>query len=820
VTDAAGQGAGVQAWIGYSTTNTNPSTWTNWIVASFGSDQANNDEYLANLGAAISTEGTYYFASKFQYLSQPIVYGGFSASGGGYWDGTNNVSGILTVTSAPPPDPEIGFANIQWPGSGNIEPAQEFNVYAQVWIQNITSQTGQTTGLQSWIGYSTSDTDPSTWTDWIPATFNNDAGNNDEYMANLGAAITSEGTYYYASRFQYLSQPAVYGGFSASGGGYWDGTNNVSGILTVTSAPPPDPEIGFANIQWPGSGNIEPAQEFNVYAQVWIENITSQTGQTTGLLSWIGYSTSDTDPSTWTDWIPATFNTDAGNNDEYMANLGAAITSEGTYYYASRFQYLTQPVVYGGFSASGGGYWDGTNNVSGILTVTSAPPPDPEIGFANIQWPGSGTIEPAQEFNVYAQVWIENITSQTGQTTGLQSWIGYSTSDTDPSTWTDWIPATFNTDAGNNDEYMANLGAAITTEGTYYYASRFQYLSQPVVYGGFSDAGGGYWDGINNVSGILTVTPPPYPVIGFANIENPGSGTIETGQEFIVYALTWIEGITGQSSQTPGLEAWIGYSDQNTDPASWTNWISANYKGPNEGSDEFSGDIGTVIPNEGIWYYASRFKYLDQDFVYGGYSETGGGFWDGILNTSGELTVEDAIVYYPVLFTVTDATETYTNIKIKGDMTDWMAIEMNQNGSDWTTSLNMLPGTYRWGVIEDDGSPDGIWLMENDTLSVTVDDVGNITGDTSFVITWVGKEELGINCSVFPNPTLNRFRIEWNETPETIHLFLMNPFGELLRSFTPSTTEAIIDLSVYPSGTYFIILRQGDKQLIKTVLKQ
>jgi hypothetical protein len=206
--------------------------------------------------------------------------------------------------------------------------------------------------------------------------------------------------------------------------------------------------------------------------------------------------------------------------------------------------------------------------------------------------------------------------------------------------------------------------------------------------------------------------------------------------------------------------------------------------------------------------------------VYGGYSETGGGFWDGILNTSGELTVEDAIVYYPVLFTVTDATETYTNIKIKGDMTDWMAIEMNQNGSDWTTSLNMLPGTYRWGVIEDDGSPDGIWLMENDTLSVTVDDVGNITGDTSFVITWVGKEELGINCSVFPNPTLNRFRIEWNETPETIHLFLMNPFGELLRSFTPSTTEAIIDLSVYPSGTYFIILRQGDKQLIKTVLKQ
>lgn len=955
ITDADGQGSGIQAWIGYSTTNTNPSTWTNWVLASYDSDDDDNDEYIANIGTLINTEGTYYYASRFKYLNQAYVYGGYSGTGGGFWNGTTNISGILTVSNIPPPDPVIGFANLQWPGSGAIELGTDYQVYAQAWIEDITNQAGQTADLQAWIGYSTTDSDPSTWTNWLPATFNTDAGNNDEFMSNLGAAIVAEGTYYYASRFQYLAQEYVYGGFSSGGGGFWDGTTNESGVLTVTLTPPPDPEISFANLQWPGTGEIEPGNDFNVYAQAYIENVTNQAGQATGLQSWIGYSSTNSDPSTWTNWLPATFNSDAGSNDEFMANLGAAMVTEGTFYYASRFQYLAQDYVYGGFSATGGGFWDGTNNINGVLTV--AIPPPPEIGFASLHWPGSGTIEPGSNFTVFAQAWIEDITNQAGQTSGLQSWIGYSSSNTNPSGWTNWIPATYNTDDGNNDEFLANLGAAMTTVGTYYYATRFQYLAQDYVYGGFSESGGGFWDGTENISGVLTVTNtppepeitfanlqwpptatiitgmptdiygqvlatavnldqngyeglqvwigysdqntnpetwtnwysavydgiseyterpeyrgqigedilvtgtcyyavryqlnsdaylfggyseaeggfwdgtnnisgvltvvlPPEPEIGYASIESPGSGAIQTGDAFTVNSLAWIEGLTGQGPQTAGLQAWIGYSNENTDPSTWTEWIAADFTGPNSGNDAFSAEIGSSIPTEGTWYYAARFQYLEQDFVYGGYSATGGGFWDGTNNVSGILMVEDILVLYPVLFTVTDATETYTNLKFKGDMTNWVPVSLDQIGNIWTTTLDLVPGTYQWGVIEDDGSPGGIWLLENDTLQLTIDADGMIVGDTSVVITWVGQQELSAQTSVFPNPSLNTIKIKWQDAISETQIYIMSAQGELIQTHQTNDNNLLIDLSSVPAGTYFILLRQGNNQWIKTIIRQ
>jgi hypothetical protein len=55
---------------------------------------------------------------------------------------------------------------------------------------------------------------------------------------------------------------------------------------------------------------------------------------------------------------------------------------------------------------------------------------------------------------------------------------------------------------------MANIGAEVPGPGVYYYASRFQYADGDFVYGGFN---GGFWDGVNNVSGILTVLDPGQP---------------------------------------------------------------------------------------------------------------------------------------------------------------------------------------------------------------------------------------------------------------------------------------------------------------------
>lgn len=258
-------------------------------------------------------------------------------------------------------------------------------------------------------------------------------------------------------------------------------------------------QIDWANLQWPFSGTITFGGGYTVYARVYEPGVTDAAGQGAGITCWIGYSTTNTDPSTWTDWVPATYNAgyvDPGN-DEYMADLGVAIPATGTYYYASRFQLGTAPYVYGGLD---GGFWNGTTNYSGTLTVNAAP----QIDWANLQWPASGTINSGDIYNVYAQVYEPGITDAGGQGAGISAWIGFSTTNTNPNTWPLWSVCSYNNDNGNNDEYFFNLGGVLTSPGTYYYASRFQLGTYPYVYGGYNS---GFWDGTTNVSGVLYITP-------------------------------------------------------------------------------------------------------------------------------------------------------------------------------------------------------------------------------------------------------------------------------------------------------------------------
>ncbi|HNZ44064.1 MAG TPA: hypothetical protein PKN41_12075, partial [Bacteroidales bacterium] len=119
----------------------------------------------------------------------------------------------------------ITWCNLQWPQTIIINQGGSGVAYAQVYAQGVTDATGQGAGIQAWIGYSNTDTDPATWTNWVPATFNVDNGNNDEYMATIGTGLPS-GTYYYASRFQLNGGAYFYGGFNS---GFWNGTTNVSG---------------------------------------------------------------------------------------------------------------------------------------------------------------------------------------------------------------------------------------------------------------------------------------------------------------------------------------------------------------------------------------------------------------------------------------------------------------------------------------------------------------------------------------------------------------------------------------------------------------
>jgi len=585
---------------------------------------------------------------------------------------------------------EIGWANLQWPPTVNLNAGEQATVYAQIWVDGVTPGPGAGAGISVWIGISPTNTNPNTWTTWIPAVFNVDVGNNDEYRGTI--TETNPGTYYYASRFQQSGGAYVYGGYNSGGGGFWDGTNNVSGVLSVTSgglsAPllvspvsgstnisltptlawrsvqtaityrlqvstdgafativfedstitdtsralaysllnnqtyywrvsaksssgvSPfsevwnfktilgEPVIGWVNLQFPDSALIAVGGSATVYARIWADSITNLPGVGAGISGWIGYSTTNTNPNTWTNWVSAVYNMDYGNNDEYLTDIGATLPA-GTYYFASRFQLNGGAYKYGGYNElSTGGFWDGTNNISGVLTVNqpllliplmispsntsinisitptfvwgkvtgatsyrlqiaedigfanmvyndstltdtsktltipllnnktyhwrisasnaggtssfSAPwyfTTFADIGWANLQFPESVSILTGQNATFYSRVFAAGITEPTGQGAGITGWIGYSSTNSNPNTWTNWVSASFNVDAGNNDEYQATTGSTLPA-GTYYMASRFQLNQGGYKYGGYSTDGGGYWDGTTNRSVIMNITAP------------------------------------------------------------------------------------------------------------------------------------------------------------------------------------------------------------------------------------------------------------------------------------------------------------------------
>ena len=144
--------------------------------------------------------------------------------------------------------------------------------------------------------------------------------------------------------------------------------NNGGSNYSYTIAPTP----GFVNLQFPGSVTICQGSDFNAFGQIFVSGRTEAPGAGSGIVAEVGYSSTNTNPNTWTNWIAAPYFGQGGlgnNNDEYRGTFGAAL-APGTYYYAFRYQINGCTFFYGGFNVGGGGTWNGTSNNSGVLTIT------------------------------------------------------------------------------------------------------------------------------------------------------------------------------------------------------------------------------------------------------------------------------------------------------------------------------------------------------------------------------------------------------------------------------------------------------------------
>ena len=160
-----------------------------------------------------------------------------------------------------------------------------------------------------------------------------------------------------------------------------DAAGNESAYSNEVSALP-HLSIGWANLQWPPTmtHTISAVDRTDdAYGQVWIDGVTNQPGATPGLLAQLGFGPDGSNPDGNADWswVDASFNVDAGNNDEFKASLQPEVT--GTFDYAYRYSTTNgRDWVYADLDGIGNGYSPAqagslTVNPSGDTAVPAAP---------------------------------------------------------------------------------------------------------------------------------------------------------------------------------------------------------------------------------------------------------------------------------------------------------------------------------------------------------------------------------------------------------------------------------------------------------------
>jgi len=177
---------------------------------------------------------------------------------GQYSATTDNPEGPFTLNVITGTSDAPDYVGLQYPATATFLEGGSVDVYGQVYEAGLTDLVPlntQAPGIESWIAFNDTNTDPGTWGDdqWVVADYNPGyVGNNDEYMLNIGSDLTP-GTYYYSVRFRLNNGVFVYGGTNGTDGSFWDGTTYVNGVMTINANPvPANDDCGAAAALTPG----------------------------------------------------------------------------------------------------------------------------------------------------------------------------------------------------------------------------------------------------------------------------------------------------------------------------------------------------------------------------------------------------------------------------------------------------------------------------------------------------------------------------------------------------------------------------------------
>ena len=322
------------------------------------------------------------------------------------------------------------------------------------------------------------------------------------------------------------------------------------------------------------------------------------------------------------------------------------------------------------------------------------------IDWANLQWPPTmnHTISAVNRTEIaYGQVWINGVTNQPGRTPTLMAQLGYGPDGSNPAgnpAWL-WEEAEFNTDAGNNDEFMARLLPEAVGEYDYLYR--------------YSTNGGATWLYADQNGPIPTGAMPP----------NPGALTVTSSGD--TTAPTSPANLTVLAQSPDGIElSW----DAVVDPTLYGYEV---FRGDTAGGPyvEIGETSETTFIDENVaedatYYYVVR--AVDTSFNRSGFSNE-------VAGMAERRTV--TVTFNVTVPATTDATGRAVTIagtldRLDGGYTQWTPGETpltRVDATHWTVSLTGLEGTqieYKY-VLDPQGNSDQWFYVEKNNACGEVD---------------------------------------------------------------------------------------------------
>ena len=185
-------------------------------------------------------------------------------------------------------------------------------------------------------------------------------------------------------------------------------------------------------------------------------------------------------------------------------------------------------------------------------------------------------------------------------------------------------------------------------------------------------------------------------------------------------------------------------------------------------------------------------------------------------NTKMSVRVWSPIAGIPVRLKVEEHGDATHSVETEATVTiasGWQTLEFNfANQASGTSSLNLAYNYDKASIFFNFGTTGAVAGEQ----TYYFDDVMFVTD-----VTPVNQDDVLSQISIFPNPFVETVNIS-NKTNTALNIRLFDMLGRELKKITSNITNIQINMSAYPSGTYFIWIenKNNNKKVCRKVVKQ